>query len=256
MKKYLVLLVLLAFLFLTPLVRAQEKKAADTRVVKILKKIDELYRSTSSIATFEMEITTPHWKRTLKIDAWTMGMEKSFFRILAPKREKGMATLKVGNEMWNFLPKTNKVIKIPPSMMMGAWMGSDFTNDDLVKEYTFFDDYTFAMTTVENPGNGILYLKCIPKEGRPIVWGAVVIAVREDDYLPVWQKYYDEKGKLMREMFFKEVKSFDKRKIPSLLELVPTHKKGHKTIVRYLEARFDIEVDKNTFSLRNLRKRI
>jgi outer membrane lipoprotein-sorting protein len=257
MKKYLVLVLLLVLvLFLTPLVRAQEKKAADTQADKILKKIDELYRSTSSIATFEMEITTPHWKRALKIDAWTLGMETSFFRILSPKREKGMATLKVGNEMWNFLPRTNKVIKIPPSMMMGSWMGSDFTNDDLVKEYTFFDDYTFEMTTVENPEKGILYLKCIPKEGRPIVWGAVVIAVEEDGYLPVWQKYYGEKGKLMREMFFKEVKQFGKRKIPSVLELVPTHKKGHKTIVRYVEAQFDVKVDKDIFSLRNLRKRI
>jgi hypothetical protein len=92
-------------------------------------------------------------------------------------------------------------MKIPPSMMMSSWMGSDFTNDDLVKEYTFIEDYEFELIEVENPERGVLYLKCIPKEGRPIVWGHIILAVRESDYLPLWQKYYDEKGKLMRELF-------------------------------------------------------
>jgi outer membrane lipoprotein-sorting protein len=257
MKKYFVPFILLVLvLSLIPLARAQEKKASDTRAKEIVKKMDELYRSTSSIASMEMEIINPHWTRTLKMDAWTLGMEKMFIRILLPKKERGIATLKMGNEMWNFLPKTNKVMKIPPSMMMGSWMGSDFTNDDLVKEYTFFDDYTFELTTVENPEKGIVYVKCIPREGLPIVWGHIVIAVKEDGYLPIWQKYYDEKGKLMREMLYKEVKTFGKRTIPSVMELVPKNKEGQKTIVRYLEVRFDTDVDKDIFSLRNLRSKI
>jgi outer membrane lipoprotein-sorting protein len=253
MKKYIVIIVLLALaLFLAPLLQ----HAADADAKEIVKKMDELYRSASSVATFEMKIETPHWKRTLKIDSWTLGMEKAFFRILEPRRERGMATLKVGNEMWNFLPKTDKVIKIPPSMMMGAWMGSDFTNDDLVKEYTFLDDYTFEIITADNPEPGMIYVKCTPKEGRPIVWGYITIAVREKGFLPAWQKYYDEKGKLMREMVFKEIKTFGKRTIPAVMELVPTTKEGHKTTVRYLDAQFDVKVGKDVFSLRNLRKRI
>lgn len=225
----------------------------ETQAQRIVKKIDELYRSTSSKALMEMEIITPHWQRTLEIRAWSEGMEKTFMRILEPKKERGMATLRIGNEMWNYLPKTNKVIKIPPSMMMGSWMGSDFTNDDLVKEFTFFNDYDFEMTTMNQAQTGALYVKCIPKENVPVVWGYVLLAVRADDYLPLWEKFYDEEGELVREMLFKEIKRFGQRAIPSVMELIPRQKQGQKTIIRYLEAQFDIALSQDIFSLRNLR---
>ncbi len=223
---------------------------------EIIKKVDELYRSKSSYAVMEMQITTTHWKRTLKMKAWSIGMKKTFIRILSPKKDRGMANLRVGNEMWNYLPKVNKVIKIPPSMMMSSWMGSDFTNDDLVKEFTFINDYHFEKTKVKNPKKGMIYVKCKPKEGLPIVWGHVTIAVRENDYIPVWEKFYDEKGKLMRVMNFSDIKNFGNKKIPAKLEIIPKNKKNQKTTVTYIEAKFDIKLDKSTFTLRNLRTQI
>lgn len=225
----------------------------DAKIRRIIKEMDELYRSDSSSATVEMEITTPHWQRTLKMDFWSLGMKKTFIRILSPKKEKGTSTLRVGNEMWNYLPKTNKVIKIPPSLMMGSWMGSDFTNDDLVKEFTFMEDYTFDFTTIDEPQQGILYIKCTPKDDRPIVWGHIIMAIRESDYMPLWYKYYDEKGKMMREMIYKDIKTFSGRKIPAVMELSPANKPGNKTVVRYLDASFDQKIDSSIFSLRNLR---
>jgi outer membrane lipoprotein-sorting protein len=230
--------------------------AGDTQseqAARIVRKIDELYRSSTSRAVFEMDIVTPQWQRTLKIQAWSSGMKKTFMRILEPKKERGMATLRLGNEMWNYLPNTNKIIKIPPSLMMGSWMGSDFTNDDLVKEFTFIDDYTFDMTTVDQPQTGQLYVKCVPKPDVPIVWGYVILAVRAGDYMPVWEKYYNEKGELVREMQFKEIRRFGAREIPAVMELIPTTKQGHKTVVRYVEAEFDIPLSGEIFSLRNLR---
>ena len=139
---------------------------------------------------------------------------------------------------------------------MSSWMGSDLTNDDLVKEFTFLESYHFELSQPENPEQGVIYVKCTPKEGLPIVWGYIIIAVQEENLIPLWQKYYDEKGKLVREAYFKELKIFGKREIPSVMELIPTTKEGHKTILRYLEARFDIEINKETFTLRNLRKGI
>jgi len=226
------------------------------RAVEIVKKVDELYRAKTSRALVEMEIITPHWQRTLKMDIWSKSLDKTFIRILEPKKERGIATLRIETEMWNYLPKTNKVMKIPPSMMMSSWMGSDLTNDDLVKEFTFLESYHFEMTTVDNPEDGVLYIKCIPKEGLPIVWGHIIVAVQEDDYMPLWQNHYDEKGKMMREMVFKEIKTFGDRDIPSVLEVIPKTKEGHKTILRYLEAQFNIPLDEEIFTLRNLRKRI
>jgi outer membrane lipoprotein-sorting protein len=252
--KYPIFFLLVFFFALSPALSHQSRADADLDL--IVKKIDELYRSRSSSASVEMEIITPHWERTLKMDFWSLGMEKTFIRILHPKKEKGIATLRIKNEMWNFLPKTNKVMKIPPSMMMSSWMGSDLTNDDLVKEFTFMEDYLFEFTSSDSDEPDQIYVKCIPKEGLPIVWGHVVIAVDEKSYMPVWQKYYDEKGKLMRELFYKEVKKFGTRTIPSVMELIPTTKEGNKTILRYINAKFDIKIDDSIFTLRNLRTRM
>jgi len=241
-------------LLLVNAIHAANANPAD-RAREIVKIMDELFRSKSSIAKFEMKIITPNWERTLEIDAWTLGLEKSFFRIQAPLKEKGMSTLKVGNEIWNYLPKTDKVMKIPPSMMMGSWMGSDFTNDDLVKEYTYLNDYTFEMTTVDKPEPGILYVKSTPKDGVPVVWGYVITAVREKDFLPAWQKFYDEKKQLMREMIFKDIRTFGKRTIPAVMELVPVNKPGQKTTVRYVDIQFDVNLDNSIFSLRHLQEK-
>lgn len=225
----------------------------DIDINEIVRKIDQLYRSSTSFADFEMEIITPHWKRTLKMDSWSEGTDKTFIRIREPKKEKGLATLRVENEMWNYLPKTNKVIKIPPSMMMSSWMGSDFTNDDLVKEFSLFEDYSYEFIEPEGASEELYYVNCIPREDLPIVWGNIVIAARKADYIPIWQKYYDEKGNLMRVWTFSEITTFGDRKIPAVMEMVPQNKENHKTVIRYISLEFDKPLDPEIFSLRNLR---
>ena len=219
---------------------------------EVIERIDQLYRAQSSHALMEMEIVNPNWERTLRLEAWSSGTEKTMIRILAPAKERGTGTLRIGNEMWNYLPKVDKTIRIPPSMMMSSWMGSDFTNDDLVKEFTFAEDYSFRYGEVEDPEENRLYIECTPKQGRPIVWDRVLLVVDARSLLPLIEEFYDEEGKLMRTMNFREVKSFDDRRIPSVMELVPRDEKG-KTVIRYLEAEFDIDIPDATFTTRNLR---
>jgi outer membrane lipoprotein-sorting protein len=232
--------------------RAQDKDST-LDINKIIREIDQLYRSNSSYAELEMEIVTPHWQRTLAMNGWTIGMDKTFIRITSPKKEQGVSTLRIRNEMWNYLPKTNKVIKVPPSMMMSSWMGSDFTNDDLVKEFSLFEDYHYEQIFPEDAEEGLIYVNCIPREDLPVVWRNVIIVARESDHIPVRQEYYDEEGTLMRVLNYRDVKTFDGRTIPATMEIVPQHKAGHKTIIRYLTLKFDLEIDEDIFSLRNLR---
>jgi len=222
-------------------------------VDSLIREVDRLYRSETSYSELEMEIVTPHWQRTLAMYGWSEGMDKTLIRITAPAKENGVATLRVENEMWNYLPKTNKVMKIPPSMMMGSWMGSDFTNDDLVKESSLFEDYEYEIVPSEAGDDDLIYINCIPREDLPVVWGNIVIGVRRSDHLPAWQKYYDEKGTLMRIMTYSEIKSMGGRLIPSLLEMVPQNKEGHKTVIRYLKVEFDVPLRDDVFSLRSLR---
>ena len=224
-------------------------------VEEVVKKIDELYRADSSYSEVEMEIVTPNWERTLRMKSWTEGKKKTFIRLLSPPREEGTATLRLGNEMWNYLPRANKIMKIPPSMMMSSWMGSDFTNDDLVKEFTFLDDYVYEFVQPEDAKPDLLYIAFIPREGLPVVWGKIVAAVNKDSYLPVWDRYYDEKGRLMRVINFRDVKDFNGRLIPAVMEVIPQDKKNQKTVLRYIKAEFNNAIPEDVFSQRNLRSK-
>ena len=247
----------LALIFLVatefPLCAADQE--ADIDVKAIIKAVDELYRSQTSRAEIEMQIVTPHWERALALKVWTKGMDRTFILITSPKKEKGVATLRIGNEMWNYLPKTNKVMKVPPSMMMGSWMGSDFTNDDLVKESSMLNDYTYELIIPADAQPDHLYIQLLPKEDSPIVWGKLIVAIRESDQIPVWQQFHDESGRLTRVMNFKQIKSFDGKTIPSVMEVIPQNREGHKTVVRFVDAEFDKKIDDKVFTRRNLQKR-
>ncbi len=225
-------------------------------VKTIVERIDSLYRSKSSFGEFEMQIITPNWQRTLKLQMWTEGMKKTFIRILSPKKDRGIATLRIENQMWNYFPRINKVMKVPPSMMMGSWMGSDFTNDDLVKESTLIEDYDYKLITPKDANPEYYYIELIPKKTTASVWGKIILVVEKNGLLPVRQEFYDEKGNKMRIMTFSEVKEMGGRKLPTVLEMIPLNKKNHKTVIKYLSVEFDKPISKDIFSLRNLRKKI
>ena len=231
-------------------VKTQSRSAPDLQT--ILARLDDLYRSRSSVAELNMTISTPNWQRTLVLRGWTRGQDRMFIRILSPLKEQGVGTLKIGNEMWNYFPKTDKVMKLPPSMMMSSWMGSDFTNDDLVKEYKLAEDFTSQLIRPEGAEPGVLYIESRPHEGLPIIWDKSITAVRESDLIPLWEDFYDERGTLVRSLRFSEVKTFGARRVPSVMEMIPRTKEGYKTVVRYDKLQFDVPIAEEIFSLRNL----
>ncbi len=252
--KYLAITITLFFSGLASGLPAAEKISQED-INNIIQDVDRLYRSNSSYSELEMEIITPNWQRTLSMYGWSEGMDKTFIRITAPKKDEGVATLRIDNEMWNYLPKTDKVIKVPPSMMMSSWMGSDFTNDDLVKEFSLFEDYTYEAIDVEDGTEDNYYINCIPNENIPVVWKNIIFCIRKADKIPRWARYYDEKDRLMRVLVYSDVKRFGDRTIPATLEMIPQNKEGHKTIVRYIEIEFDAKLERETFTLRNLQSR-
>lgn len=229
--------------------------ASEPTAKEILDRVDKMWRGESSFGEVTMEIITAHWQRSLTMDVWSLGKEYSLIKITLPIKEKGVATLKVEKSMWNYLPKINRVIKIPSSMMMASWMGSHFTNDDLVKENTFVDDYTYRLSfSGLRNGNSIYEIECTPRPEAAVVWGKVVITVQKEDLIPLKELYYDEDGKLMRTMTFSDIRSLGGRTIPSVITLVPTDKPNELTRVIYNSLQFSIDVDKNFFSLRSLKR--
>lgn len=222
---------------------------------EIIKKSEDLIKGNTSEGTFEMTVVTPDYTRTLKMDSWWVGNEKALIVIKSPRREAGNKTLKIKNEMWMFLKNTETTIKIPPSMMLQSWNGSDFTNDDLVRESNLKKDYFQKIVGEEElEGEMCWKIELTPRPEAPVVWGKLYYWVRKADFLPARIDYYDEKGKLVRHMVFSDIKVFHNRKIPGEWTMINDSKPGHETHLKIIDARFDVNIDDRVFSFRELEK--
>ena len=218
----------------------------------ILDHIDDLYRGKSAHAIMRMRVVTENWTRELELESWSMGKENSLMRILAPQKEKDTATLKSGKQMWNYLPKVNRIIKVPSSMMGSSWMGSHFTNDDLVKESRMAEDYDFEYG--KPLATGEVLIICLPKPEAPVVWGKVVVQVRKSDWMPLTVGYFDEDMELARTMEFGDFEKVNDRLLPLHMRMIPADKPNERTEVRYEKIEFDLPISDDFFSLRSLRK--
>jgi len=223
---------------------------------EIIDRVDRLLRGESSRGRITMEITTEHWSRSLDMEVWSLGVEHSLVRVQSPAREAGTATLKAGQEVWNYLPRVDRTIKVPPSLMMGSWMGSHFTNDDLVKESRIVDDYDFEISFEgEREGVEVWEFQLTPRPEAPVVWGRIDEQVRKADLMPTWIRYYDEDGDLVRTLTFSDYRTMGGRLVPASMLVIPADKPEEHTVLTYHELDFDISLDENFFSLRNLRAR-
>jgi len=223
---------------------------------EIIDRVDRLLRGESSRGRVTMEITTEHWSRSLEMEVWSLGVEHSLVRVQSPAREAGTATLKAGQEVWNYLPRVDRTIKVPPSLMMGSWMGSHFTNDDLVKESRIVDDYDFEISFEgEREGVDVWEFQLTPRPEAPVVWGRIDEQVRKADLMPTWVRYYDEDGQLVRTMTFSGYRTMGDRLVPASMLVTPADKPEERTVLTYHELDFGISLDESFFSLRNLRAR-
>ncbi len=225
---------------------------------EILDRVDDVYRSPSgTTGQMTMKVVHPRYEREMTMDFWAKGEEKTLVRIIAPQKDRRTATLKNGNNIYNYLPKVDRTIKVPASMMGGAWMGSDFTNDDLVKESRMADDYRARVTfrgKRSGTGEPILVITCVPKPEAAVVWGKVLVVVRTEDYLPLETRYYKENGQLARRLTFSQFERHDGRLIPTKMTMVPVTNPGHSTEITYQSIDFDVAVPDSTFTVASLRR--
>ncbi|MEE2901940.1 MAG: outer membrane lipoprotein-sorting protein [Myxococcota bacterium] len=225
------------------------------RIKKILDTTDDLFRGTSSHGQMSMRVKTAHWTRTVEIEFWAQGEDKSFMQITAPKKEKGVKTLRVDKDMWNFLPKVKRVIKVPSSMMGGSWMGSHFSNNDLVKQSRMDEDFDAKITFEGKRGNqDVIEITGMVREDAVIVWGKVVLVCNAKSLIPIQIDYYDEDMKLARKMTFSEPKMFGKRNIPATMKIIPTDAPDEYTEMRYKSIDFDAKIPDKIFTKRNLKR--
>jgi outer membrane lipoprotein-sorting protein len=228
--------------------------ADDQNAREAVERVASLFSSKSSIATVKMQISNEDGQRDLSMKIWSLG-DKVLVRIISPQGDAGTAILKQGSDIRYYLPKSNRTVKIPASMAMTSWMGSDFTIDDLVKEPFLTRDYSISTSFEGNRGGVAVYEYTLtPKTDAAVVWGKIVLQFRQADGVPTWQGYYGDDGKLARDLTFSEYKTKSGKLIPTHLVMETADKAGAHTTIDYEDIAFDVPIGAETFSLSNLKQ--
>jgi len=221
----------------------------------VIKKADENMRGKTSLADITIKIIRPTWSREMNMKAWSKGDDYSMILIKSPAKEKGTVFLKRVKEVWNWIPSIERNIKLPPSMMSQSWMGTDFTNDDLVKEASSVVDYTHQHLGKETMAGKACYkIEMIPKPTAAIVWEKVIVWIDVEDFLQLKAEFYDEDGALVNIMNSGDVKEIGGRKITSKIEMIPVDKEGNSTWIIYNDILFDEEIKDDFFTTRNMKQ--
>jgi outer membrane lipoprotein-sorting protein len=223
---------------------------------EIVKKADDKWNGEkSSEGTMTMTIVRPTWERTVQFKIWTLEDNFSMTLITAPAKEKGQAFLKRNTEMWNWIPNISRMIKLPPSMMSDGWMGSDYTNDDILKESSIVVDFDHKIIGSETiDGWDCWKIEMYPKEDAAVVWGKIIKWISKDEFLMMKSEYYDEDEFLVKTELGTEIKTMDGRKIPTKMEIIPADKDNQKTIVVIDNMKFNIDIQNSFFSQQNMKR--
>jgi len=230
-------------------------KAQVLTAKEIIVKADDLQRGESNQGEMSMTIIRPKWERTITMKTWSKGRDYSMTYITSPVKDKGQVFLKRNSEMWNWMPTINRMIKLPPSMMSQGWMGSDYSNDDILKESSIVVDYMHEIIGDESvEGISCYKLKLTPKEDAAVVWGSVLKWISKEEFWQLKTEYYDEDDELIRTEIASDVKQFDDRRLPSKLEIIPADKPGQKTVVHIISSSFNVTLDKGFFSQQNMKR--
>ncbi|MEI6455139.1 MAG: outer membrane lipoprotein-sorting protein [bacterium] len=220
----------------------------------IVKKADDLMQGVTSQSEMEMTIIRPTWQRSISFKSWGKGRDLSLSLITAPSKESGQTFLKLKNDMWSWNPSINRMIKLPPSMMSQGWMGSDYTNDDILKESSIVLDYTHKIIGAEQVAGYDCYkIQLDPKEKAAVVWGKIILWIAKAEYYELKAEYYDEDGNKVKTHDLSEIKFMYDRKIPTRFEIIPEDKPKQKTVVRIISAKFNIPLDDAFFSQQNMK---
>jgi outer membrane lipoprotein-sorting protein len=239
-------------LFLAVFSKAEAQQLSATEVVRMA---DEKFNGEmSGYSVMDMTIVRPSWQRTVEFKSWSLEKKYSLALITAPARDKGQTFLKRGNEMWSWNPAINRIIKLPPSMMSQGWMGSDYTNDDILRESSVVDDYTHSFEGDEEIDSRMCYkIRLTAKPDADVLWGHQIWWVDKKDNIVLKAELFDEDGYLVRTENASELKVMDGRLLPTHLELIPAENEGYKTILTITEMRFNIKLDENFFSQQNMK---
>jgi len=230
-------------------------KGFSQSATEIIKKMDDKTQGNSNISEMSMAIVRPKYTRTIEFKNWSLKRDYFMTYITAPAKDKGQVFMKYKTEMWNYTPSINRMIKLPPSMMSQGWMGSDYSNDDLVKQSSVVTDYKHTLLGEETIDGRLCYkIEMIPLPTSNIVWGKVLIWVDKALFISLKAAYYDEENYLVRTEYGKNIKTFDGRKLTSVIEIIPADEPENKTIITIKSLDFDVAIKDSFFTQQNMKR--
>jgi outer membrane lipoprotein-sorting protein len=245
-----VALVWMLFAAVLPILPAQQPDADE-----IVRRSDAAVRGKTEEGNITMTVKTPDWQRTLELHYWAVNPDKTFIRITRPAKEAGTGTLRLGTNMWNYLPSVERTIKIPPSLMLESWMGSDFTNDDLVRESSIVTDYNHRMDGEAVEGGDVCYrIISTAKPNAPVVWDRIVLYVRKLDAIPRREEYIDSRGQVQKVLTLDDIRQTSGRLYPMRWTMVSANKPGHSTMFQFTGLKLDRPIPNSVFTQENLRQ--
>ena len=222
---------------------------------EILERMESVMRGDSSYGEMVMRIERPRYEREVSMRYWLKGRDYSLILITAPARDRGTAYLMRKNDIWNYDPRIDRTTRLPSSMMSQSWMGSDFTNDDLVRDTNLITDYDHELRRTEShEGRQAYVLELTPKPDTPVVWGKVVMWVCTDDFIQLRVENYDQRGDRVNTMVLDRIRTFGDREIPSRITVTPEGKKDERTVLTYDTLTLDIDIDDGFFTRANLQR--
>jgi hypothetical protein len=227
--------------------------APDT--ARLLRRVEFSLEGASSIGTLTMKIRTPAWSRALRMRVWSRGKDFALVRILeGGPRETGMMTLKRERQLWNYLPQAGRVMKLPSGMLGDSWMGSDFTNDDLVRGTSLARDFDAKLLgTLDQAGRAAWRVELVPRASATVVWGRIELVLDRESCVPLVERFFDEDGALARTMTFGDLRAIGWRRFPARMTVRPAEG-DRETEISYGDMAFDVDVPEETFSLHRLQQ--
>lgn len=222
---------------------------------EIIQTADNRVRGNTSYIEMTIEISRAKWSKTMAMKSWSKGSNKALSLITSPAKEKGTVFLMRDKEVWNYVPSIDRSIKMPPSMMLQNWMGTDLTNDDLIKQSSMVVDYSQKILGDEKIGDLTCWkIELTPNEDASVVWGKILIWIDKSDFMQMKTEFYDEDEFLINSMTASEIKSFDGKRLPSKLTIVPEDKEGNKTVITYQVMQFNQTIDDSKFTTQSMKR--
>lgn len=223
--------------------------------VEIIQKSQDLINGSQSYAEMDITIIRPKYTRTMSMKSWTKGEKYALTLVTAPVKDKGTVFLKRDKEVWNWVPNIDRSIKLPPSMMSQSWMGTDLTNDDLIRQTSLIKDFTHTLHGTETvDGMECFKITLVPKPNTAVVWGKITVWIEKTHYNQLKANFYDEDDELVNTFKGSELKKFGNKTLVSKFEMIPADKPGNRTVMTYKTLDFQVKLSDDFFTTQNMKK--